>query len=109
MAGASRFPVFWSAFRGAAPPGAPRPAPPPPSRDPRVDAPNPSRDAKAAKRTAAAQAGERPVLPVEEPTHMPALLGIGLALALIMFGSFGARLIFKYLGRARRRIGRAPS
>ena len=82
--------------------------PAPPSRDPRVDAPNPSRDAKAAKRTAAAQAGERPVLPVEEPTHMPALLGIGLALALIMFGSFGARLIFKYLGRARRRIGRAP-
>ncbi|MEA3022560.1 MAG: hypothetical protein QOK01_1412 [Alphaproteobacteria bacterium] len=83
--------------------------PAPPSRDPRVDAPNPSRDAKAAKRTAAAQAGDRPVLPVEEPTHMPALLGVGLALALIMFGSFGARLLFKYLRRARRRIGRAPS
>jgi hypothetical protein len=81
--------------------------PAPPSRDPRVDAPNPSRDAKAAKRTAATQAGERPVVPVEEPTHMPALLGIGLALALIMFGSFGARLLFKYLRRARRRIGRA--
>src|SRR5712672_1085199 len=82
--------------------------PTPPSRDPRVDAPNPNREAKAAKRTAAAAPTERPVLPVEEPTHMPALLGIGLALALIMFGSFGARLLFKYIERARRRVGRAP-
>jgi hypothetical protein len=85
------------------------PSPIPPLRDPKIDAPNPSREAKPAKRTAAAQATERPVLPVDEPTHMPALLGVGLALALIMFGSFGARLLFKYLGRARRRIGRAPS
>jgi hypothetical protein len=83
--------------------------PTPPLRDPKIDAPNPNREAKSAKRTAAAPAPtERPVLPVEEPTHMPALLGIGLALALIMFGSFGARLIFKYLGRARRRGVRAP-
>ena len=85
------------------------PTPIPPLRDPKIDAPNPNREAKSAKRTAAAPAPtERPVLPVEEPTHMPALLGIGLALALIMFGSFGARLIFKYLGRARRRGVRAP-
>jgi hypothetical protein len=83
------------------------PTPIPLLRDPKIDAPNPNREAKSAKRTAAAPT-DRPVLPVEEPTHMPALLGIGLALALIMFGSFGARLIFKYLGRARRRIGRAP-
>jgi len=34
---------------------------------------------------------------------MPALVGIGLALALIVFGSFAARWSLKYFGRPRRR------
>jgi hypothetical protein len=45
----------------------------------------------------------RPAVPVEETTHMPALVGIGLALALIVSGSFAARLILRYFGRRRRR------
>jgi hypothetical protein len=41
---------------------------------------------------------------MEEPTHMPALLGIGVAFVLIVFGSFAARLTFKYFRRPRRRV-----
>jgi len=75
----------------------------PPSSASRFDAPNPGRDAKAAKRAAMEPPSERPAVPVEDATHMPALVGIGLALALIVFGSVAARQILQYFGRPRRR------
>jgi hypothetical protein len=79
--------------------------PPVPSfRDSKIDAPNPNRDARPAKRAALeAPPTERPVSPVEETTHLPALVGIGLALALIVIGSFAARLILNNFGGPRRR------
>jgi hypothetical protein len=85
--------------------------PPVPSfRDSKIDAPNPNRDARPAKRAALeAPPSERPVAPVEETTHMPALVGIGLALALIVIGSFAARRILDYFERPRRRTVFEPT
>jgi hypothetical protein len=78
--------------------------------DSKIDAPNPNRDARPAKRAASdAPPTERPVSPVEETTHMPALVGIGLALALIVIGSFAARRILNYFGRPRRRTVFEPT
>jgi hypothetical protein len=85
--------------------------PPVPSlSDSKIDAPTPNRDARSAKRAALeAPPTERPVSPVEEATHMPALVGIGLALALIVIGSFAARRILNYFERPPRRTVFEPT
>jgi hypothetical protein len=80
-------------------------APTPMLRESTFDAPTVSHDAKPVKRTAMGPlATERPTLAMMEPTHLPALLGIALALALIVFGSFAARLTLKHFQRPRRRV-----
>ncbi len=84
-------------------------APTPLLRESTIDAPTASYDAKPVKRTAMGPpATERPALAVMDPTHLPALLGIGLALALIVFGSFAARLTVKLFQRPRRRVALDP-
>jgi hypothetical protein len=74
-------------------------------RESTFDTPTASHDAKPVKRNAMGPpATERPTLAMMEPTHLPALLGIALALALIVFGSFAARLTLKHFQRPRRRV-----
>jgi hypothetical protein len=65
----------------------------------------PFRDAHPLKQPAAdPPATERGAQSVEDPTHLPALLGTGFALVVIIIGSLAGRLIFRFFRRPRRRV-----
>jgi hypothetical protein len=65
----------------------------------------PFREANVLKQVAVdPPAVERVAPPVDDPTHLPALLGTGLALVLIIIGSLAGRLIFRFFRRPRRRV-----
>lgn len=60
------------------------------------------------KRMTPRLASVEPINPVADPAHMPALLGIGLALAIIVLGSLAVREILKLIHWPRRRVILGP-
>jgi hypothetical protein len=76
----------------AADSAAPSPSPPP-TIEPRIEAPIAEPPPALPKHASVRAPGiERTAAPVEEPAHMPALLGTALALVIIVLGSIAVRL-----------------
>jgi hypothetical protein len=87
---------------------APSPSPPP-TIEPRIEAPIAEPPAAPPKHAPVRAASiERTAAPVEEPAHMPALLGTALALVIIVLGSIAVRLGSRLLRWPRRRTILAP-
>jgi hypothetical protein len=87
---------------------APSPSPPP-TIEPRIEAPIVEPPAAPPKHAPVRAASiERTAAPVEEPAHMPALLGTALALVIIVLGSIAVRLGSRLLRWPRRRTILAP-